>query len=232
MRIQKSSLAVQVKEMLIDGIVKGKYQPGERLVELTIAKELGISQAPVREAFQMLETMRLVESQAHRGTRIREITDREMSEGTLVRGILEEAAARMAVGALKGRLDDLRTAATKIREAFAKNDFDGIAKHASQYHRIIVEACGNGVLIDTWESLSFETTCRINTRKAAYSLLVKGVADHDRVLEAIEKGDGAEAGRLLREMAEGFSQVQSTISTRIPAGEFQRVLAEATTKTK
>src|SRR6266478_1612265 len=108
MKVKKESLANQVKDVLLERILKGKYKPGDRLVELTIANDLGVSQAPVREAFQILEAMRFVESQPNRGTRVRDICDREMSESTVVRGILEEGAARMCIGEIKHRIDDLR----------------------------------------------------------------------------------------------------------------------------
>src|SRR5438046_10617327 len=104
MKVQKNSLATQVKDALLDRILKGQYKPGDRWVGLTVAKDLGVSQAPVREAFQILEAMRFVESQPHRGTRVREISDREMSESTVVRGVLEEAAARTAVKHIRPHL--------------------------------------------------------------------------------------------------------------------------------
>jgi DNA-binding GntR family transcriptional regulator len=227
MKCQKDSLATQVKEALLDRILKGRYAPGDRLIELTIAKELGVSQAPVREAFQILEAMRFVESQPNRGTRVREISDQEMSESTIVRGVLEEAAARTCVTGLKDKIDELRAEVQGMMTALESNDLDGVAKHNVGFHRMIVHACGNAVLIETWESLAFEAKSRICARKGAHAVILKGIQSCEPIIEAFARGDGVLAGRLLREQTERCGQVQATASTRIPLGDFQKALAEA-----
>ena len=74
-RRARDSMRDQIRRELTKlRIVNGTYRPGERLVELQVAKEFNTSQAPVREAFRELEALRLVESQAYRGTRVREIS--------------------------------------------------------------------------------------------------------------------------------------------------------------
>src|SRR2546426_564614 len=100
--MNRLSLSDQVKEALLERIIKGQYKPGERLVELSIAKEFETSQVTVREAFSKLEALTVLESKPHRGTFVREISDQEMGESTMVRGVLEEAAARTAAGVLRG----------------------------------------------------------------------------------------------------------------------------------
>lgn len=227
MKVQKDSLATQVKEALLDRILKGKYKPGDRLIELSIAKELGVSQAPVREAFQILEAMRLVESQPNRGTRVREISDLEMSESTIVRGVLEEAAARTSVKGLKDTIPELRAEVDGMMTALQNNDLDEVAKHNVNFHRMIVHACGNAVLIETWESLAFEAKSRICARKAAYAVMLKGIQSCVPIVEAFEQGDGVRAGRFLREQTERCGEMQATASSRIPQADFQRALAES-----
>ena len=62
-------------------MLDGTYKPGDRLLELQIAREFNSSQGPVREALRELEALRLVESQVYRGTRVRGVNAREMREG-------------------------------------------------------------------------------------------------------------------------------------------------------
>src|SRR3712207_9391631 len=66
-------LREEIKERIVERILDGTYGPGERIVESAVAAEFGVSQAPVREALRDLEAMRFIESQPHRGARVREI---------------------------------------------------------------------------------------------------------------------------------------------------------------
>ncbi|MFL5692350.1 MAG: GntR family transcriptional regulator, partial [Ktedonobacteraceae bacterium] len=75
--LSRISLRAQIKEILLKRILNGEYKPGDRLVEMQIAQELGTSQAPVRESLRELEALGFVESEPYRGTRVREVTKEE-----------------------------------------------------------------------------------------------------------------------------------------------------------
>src|SRR5438876_8572640 len=100
--VARTVLREQVKEVLLERILRGEYGPGERLVETRIAQELGTSQAPVREALRDLESLRFVESEPFRGARVRAISDEELIEVYPVRAAIEEVAAREAAIRLDG----------------------------------------------------------------------------------------------------------------------------------
>lgn len=225
MKVQKQSLADQVKDVLLERIIKGRYKPGDRLVELSIAKELEVSQAPVREAFQRLEAMRFVESRPNRGTFVREISDREMGESTIVRGVLEEAAARKAANVLKGRIDELRAEVKGMNDALSAGDFDGVARHNVNFHRMIVHASDNLVLIEAWESLAFEAKSRLCAQRAAHAVMIKGVNTCEPIVEAFARGDGETAGRLLRLQTEECGVAQATASIRVTPEDLKKALA-------
>src|SRR5258708_1295624 len=104
MSVQKASVRAQVRRTLTEPILLGQYQPGGRLIELQIARELGTSQGSVREALRELEASRLVETTPHRGTRVRMVGVAEIREAYSVRGLLEQAAAPTAAVALKGNV--------------------------------------------------------------------------------------------------------------------------------
>ena len=92
--VTRTVLREQVKELLLERILAGDYRPGDRLVETRIAQELGMSQAPVREALRDLEVLRFVESEPFRGARVRAISGEELAEIYPVRAAVEELAAR------------------------------------------------------------------------------------------------------------------------------------------
>ncbi len=204
MAVQKDSVRDQVRRTLTERILTGYYKPGDRLIELQIARELGTSQGSVREALRELEASRLVESEPHRGTRVRVISSQEMREAYQARGLLEQAAAATAAKSFKGDVGKLREEVVGLMRAADAGDLAEQAAHVYAIHRAILEASGNGVLLRLWESLAFETIVRVRLAWEAVDL--RHVAKSYRgILAALETGDGRAAGRLLREHAETFS---------------------------
>jgi DNA-binding GntR family transcriptional regulator len=204
MTVRRESVRGQVRRALTERILSGHYQPGDRLVELQIARELGTSQGSVREALRELEASRLVESEPNRGTRVRVISSREEQEAYFVRGVLEEAAAPAATRALNGDVTVLREEVAAILAAAAAGNPACQAAHVYAFHRRVVEASGNAVLLRLWESLALET--RVRLRLAWGDVNPEQVASsYQAILGALEGGDGAAVGRLLRAHAELFS---------------------------
>jgi DNA-binding GntR family transcriptional regulator len=194
----------QIRRLLVQRILDGYYKPGDRLVELQIARELKTSQGPVREALRELEALRLVESETYRGTRVRALSDHEMEDAGRVRGVLEQAAALWGAAALQRKTAPLRTALEAIRAAAANRDVDGYAEHNMNFHRLIVEASDNRVLLRVWDSLMLEVRTRIGLSQRDIDMKL-AAETHVPIVEAFERGDGETAGRLLQEHAEMFS---------------------------
>lgn len=205
MKVRRACMREQIRHELLRRIVEGRYRPGDRLVELQVAREFNTSQAPVREALRELEALRLVETQTYRGTRVRAISERELHEASLVRGVLEEAAAVRGAEAIKGRVAELRAEAEAIVRASAEGNFEAYARHNMTFHRLIVEAAGNEVMLRTWDSLMLEarTLIHLNTIELDLDAVA---ATHRPIVDAFARGDGVLAGRLLREHAESVHQ--------------------------
>jgi DNA-binding GntR family transcriptional regulator len=198
MTVDRQSLSDQIRQVLIDRIVSGELKPGERLVELALAKEFQTSQTPVREALQSLEAMRLVEALPHRGVRVREVTEKEMAETYALRGLLEEFAAPLATANLRGEVTHLQHHAEAIQSAAEQGDTAAYAQHDFTFHREIVEASGNTTLLYLWDALAFEFRTPLLMVRHAPNLIALA-ADHFSILEAMVAGDRIRAGRLLRE---------------------------------
>ena len=206
MSFDRQCMSDRIRDSLTSRIFDGVLQPGDRLVELEIAKEFDTSQTPVREALRELESLGLVESASYRGTRVRAISEREMSEAYTVRGVLEQLAGELAAPRLKGNVSAIRESLTKIHEAARAGDIEGYAKHNVDFHRAIVNASNNNVLIQSWERLAFEARVRLHLRSRPEPHLIDRAREHDGPLDALERGDGITAGRLLREHAESCKQ--------------------------
>lgn len=199
--IARESIADRVRDILTERIVDGTYSPGTRLVEMRIARELNVSQAPVREALCALEAARFVETQPYRGTRVRRVGERERLEARQVRAVLEELAAQLGAARLRARLRELRTEADSTMAAAKRGDTFRYLKHNLRFHQMIVEAADSAVLMRTWESLAFTIGARLRASRAPHNMLAIA-AEHRRIIDALARGDARSAGRLLRRHTE------------------------------
>jgi DNA-binding GntR family transcriptional regulator len=199
-------LREQVKELILERILNGTYKPGERLVETRIAAELGTSQAPVREALRDLEILRFVESEPFRGSRVREISQEELIEIYPVRAAIEEVAAREAATRLDGDVDALEVELDAMHRAADENDLHAQVEHDVTFHRLIVEASGNAILLETWLSLGIGPRTIVTAVRTG--LDGHEIAERHRpVLEALRARDPEAAGAALRRHVEQYGEL-------------------------
>jgi DNA-binding GntR family transcriptional regulator len=152
--LARSVLADQVRERLLERILSGRYPPDSRIVETQVARELGTSQAPVREALRGLEALGVVEITPFRGARVRRPTRRELLEAYAVRSALETLAARLAVPRVgDDDLDRLAAEADAMQAAARADDAHGVAEADARFHETIVSLAANGTLAKVWRSL-------------------------------------------------------------------------------
>ncbi|HXM26799.1 MAG TPA: GntR family transcriptional regulator [Chthoniobacterales bacterium] len=196
--VKRSTLKDQIKALLIKRILEGVYRSGDRLVELRIAREMGTSQAPVREALRELASLRLVENVPHKGTRVRSLGKQELLETFLVRGALEECATRLATPKLKTALAPLRAAIKEMVLAAKQKDLKKVVEASIRFHRLIVEAAGNRILLDTWLSLHIETHSLVTLLQSQLDL-ASVARSHQAIVDAIATGDSEMAARVARD---------------------------------
>jgi DNA-binding GntR family transcriptional regulator len=197
--ISRSVLADQVKERLLQAILDGRYAPGSRIVETRVAKEYGVSQAPVREALRGLEAVGVVEINAFRGARVRRPSAHQLMEAYAVRTELESLGARLALpqmteadfAELEAYLDEMRCAA-RAGDSFAEATAD------AAFHGRIIAIAANATLERVWRHLEPFSRTYI-------TLVVPGV-DRDRiaglhepVLDALRRRDPDLAAGALRD---------------------------------
>jgi DNA-binding GntR family transcriptional regulator len=180
------------------------YLPGERLKEMALAQEFEVSQAPVREVFRELETLGLLVSEHYRGTRVREISGREIYDAYQLRGYLEEIAAQLIPPAkLKDALGSIEALQASMRKAARTGDADGFARANTQFHRSIVSLASNHTLLKVWDSLEIGMLSRLNLQKNEKKL--RSLAEiHQPIVDSLKRGDPKQTGALLREHAFSF----------------------------
>jgi DNA-binding GntR family transcriptional regulator len=158
------SLREQIREHIVEGIVSGRWKPGERIVERRIATELEVSQTPVREALRELESLRLIESAPNKGVRVRNLTAADLEESYPVRAGLEAIAAELAARTLAADCSALETQVAALYEADRLADDAAQVRHTVAFHRELVRAAGNSVLLHTWEGLGIEVFTALSIR--------------------------------------------------------------------
>lgn len=187
--ISRSVLSAQVKERLLEAILDGRYPPGARIVETRVARELGTSQAPVREALRDLEALGVVETTAFRGARVRRPSAAELLEAFEIRAELESLGARLAIARLTDDdIGELGGYIVQMQRAAALNDTRAEATADAAFHGRVVELAGNATLERVWRTL--EPFSRTYITIVAPGADRRRIADeHLPVLDALRRRD-------------------------------------------
>jgi DNA-binding GntR family transcriptional regulator len=152
--ISRSVLADQVKDRLLQDILAGRYAPDSRIVETRVARQLGTSQAPVREALRGLEALGLIEILPFRGARVRRPTVDELLEAYAVRAELESLGARLGVPRMTDAdLAELEALHDAMQRAAEAGDRHEVAVADAAFHARLLGLAGNATLARVWRSL-------------------------------------------------------------------------------
>ncbi len=189
--ISRSVLSDQVKDHLLQAILDGRYPPGARIVETRVARQLGTSQAPVREALRDLEALGVVETAAFRGARVRRPSVAGLLEAFIVRAELESLAARAAIERMTAEdLDELAGHVHEMQRCAQLGDTHAEATADAAFHGRIVELSGNVTLERVWQTL--EPFSRTYITIEAPGADRRRIADqHAPVLDALRRRDPA-----------------------------------------
>jgi DNA-binding GntR family transcriptional regulator len=197
-RISRGILSETVKDRLLQRILDGHYAPGSRIVETRVARELGTSQTPVREALRDLEALGLIEISAFQGARVRRPSGEELVDAFLVRAELEALAIRSIVAGLTpADLDHLGGLLDEMRRAAANGDAMADTTADAAFHGYLVELADNSMLRRTWRQLEPHSRTYI-TLNVPGSDRPRIAELHAPVLEALRSGDVPAAEAAIR----------------------------------
>ncbi len=189
-----------VFKTLRQAILKGELSPGERLMEIQLAKKLGVSRTPIREAIRKLELEGLVLMIPRRGAEVAGITEKNLRDVLEVRRALEDLAIDLACQRMKEeQLDELEKAEEEFAKAIEDNDAIMIAQYDERYHDIIYQSTGNDKLISMLGNLREQMyRYRLEYIKEADKRPVL-VIEHRNILKALKARKVNEAKQAMRE---------------------------------
>lgn len=189
-------LPERIASTLRDAIVGSVLAPGARLEEQGLARQLGVSRVPLREAFRVLAGEGLVVIQPNRGAMVSERSDGELRDLFAVRGMFEAEAARLlALARPAPVLDALADLITGMKRAVRAGRRDEYARLAARFHDLTVAECGNQLIAQLYS--------RIRTNLRRYQVLMadlpdspaKSIREHEALLAAIRSGRSQTAAR-------------------------------------
>jgi DNA-binding GntR family transcriptional regulator len=195
--------SITLVEQIVDSVVKaacdGRFRLGERVIEAEVARELGVSRVPVREALRLLESQGIVVNSPHRGMRLMTVDAKDLRQILIVRSSLERLAAPAAAAALRGdkrARQNLSARLTVMAQAARRGDSFELAQADTAFHRTMCGLAENDVLLQLWETLARRLTIifGITTRNMDLRHVHR---THVVLVQTLVKGDPGEIDRSL-----------------------------------
>ncbi|SEM35569.1 GntR family transcriptional regulator [Nonomuraea pusilla] len=208
-RFRNTLISDQVYVLLRQAIVEGDLAPNERVVESEIARRLGVSQAPVREAVKQLAREGLLMHVPRRGNFVVEISTQDAEYARQVREPLERLAAQLAAEHMtEDNLAELDELVEQMHRAVAANDVSQFRDADIAFHTRVSQIAANPFLFRMWEVL--EPSLR--ALRAIADPLFEGdwhaMADeHGRLVSLLRDGDPVAAGEAFADHAAGRAPV-------------------------
>ncbi len=200
-QIEHTNIDHRIYEIITEQILTGKLAPGDRLTEEEVARQLGVSRTPVREAMKSLAKDELVELLPRKGMYVKKLELQDVVEIYDIRAVLEELAVTLATLRIpKAIIKELRIEAEKSRQEIISGHNEGSHAFDREFHYCIAEHSGNKRLAATIESLGnmvnfFRTTVIAREDKQ----IKQALEEHIQIIEALEKRDVTAAAEAMRE---------------------------------
>lgn len=185
-RLKQSSLSERAYEAIRSSITSGRFAPGERLVEEALADDLGVSRAPIREAFRRLADERLVEERPRHGTYVREFSAKDFVDIYNLLSAIESMAVRIIVRrrASLEQLNDIVEEMSRLAEA---GDLPRVVETEVEFHRTLCAAAGNEHLDNVFRLISGMVGMALSLDDATYANIGQIAAEHHPLLAELQK---------------------------------------------
>lgn len=180
---------------LREGILRGRYAPGQRLIEADLTRDLGVSRGPLREAFRRLSAEGLLEKVPHRGAMVRRLSHREMKEFFQIRMALEALAAQLAAANMHdGEIRDrFETAIAPIWSEQPRVPGAPYLAENNRFHQALVEASGNQQLLTVTQQLRLPLIMFQVGGMLDAAVIESSVNEHRQIARLVLAGNGAAA---------------------------------------
>ena len=175
---------------LRDAILSGRLGPGERLIEATLAKSLGISRPSLREAISQLVAEKLVTITPNRGATVAVVDWNEAREIYDVRALLEgEAGYRFARSPAKADIEKMQRALRKFERACARGELRKLVSSTGEFYEVLLYGCGKQVIYDLLRGLNARIALLRATSMSRAGRRQESLREMAGILEAIAQGD-------------------------------------------
>jgi DNA-binding GntR family transcriptional regulator len=197
-QIDRSSTANRVATYLRTRLADGTIGPGERLNELSLAAELGVSRSPIREALAQLAGEGLVRVIPYKGTFVTALSPERLENLLDFRLALEQFAVRRAIERARPRdLDRFEELIREIRKHAKDGDFHGAVDADLRTHEYLIELAGNSLLAQTYKAMLGELRLYIAQTSRHYEGIDELATEHVALLAAMRKHKVEEAATLI-----------------------------------
>jgi DNA-binding GntR family transcriptional regulator len=197
--IRVPDLVGLIESQLQQAILSGRIGPGERIVEAELARRMGVSRAPVREAARRLESVGLLVSRPRHGFAVRTISAKQIEDLYEVRMQLEILAVALAcerasdaeLAALEPRVDDM------VARAPGLTTVERVALDL-QFHQAVIALSKNDYLIRLFETMQSEIRMFLALSEDSYDGVVYLAETHRPIARALAERDVARAQQAVR----------------------------------
>jgi len=200
--MEHSTLSKKAEKYIVDNILKGGYKPGDRIVEMKIADDLNMSQAPIREAICNLKSTGFIENEPYKGSKIKEFDSEDIRQIYSVRLIMEEYAIKEAIKNIKEEeLARLKSIVKEMYKAVAEENYLQQLELDRDFHSYIIKITKNKVLIKVWYSIGIGYWI-YNAYEAIHKEAVNWEIEaekHEKIYEALKNKDGESCIELIKD---------------------------------
>lgn len=196
-----------VFENLRNAIRTGILKPGQRLMEIHLAEQLGVSRTPVRDAIRKLELEGYVIMMPRRGTYVANLSIRDVNEVFEIRTALDSLVSGLAAQRITDEeLEDLQRLLVEIGKYIEKNDMDKIVEIDTRFHDVLYKASRNNRLVGIISNLREQLTS-YRTKSMSYPGRLRAtLEEHRRIVDAIAQGNPVEAQKAAEDHMEKSEQ--------------------------
>ena len=184
-KVIAQEVAADIKRAITNGIIK----PGERINETQIARDMGISRSPVREALQELKKEGVVINIPYKGTYVNLLGKKDIEDMYVIRGLLEAYAIEKVIENKNEKiLRCLSKNVEDIEKDVEKKQLKELVSKDIEFHRNICNFSGNKKLIDIWEGFQTQIKVLINLESSFYERFQLLAVEHRELLSLIIEG--------------------------------------------
>ncbi len=194
-----SRLAGEVYERLVEALVQGTVNPGDRLIQDRLAEELDVSRTPVRDALLRLKEEGVIEPSGRRGYVVRRLSESDLRDLYGARDAIEGHAAATLAMLGNDALDEVRAALARATAKKFRSSRESFEANRS-VHRAIVQAVGNSYLLSFFDAIWGRAIGALAYRDFfVHSPHDEFVAEHEKLIDEIAAGDPVRARRAMIE---------------------------------